>query len=199
MKQSQFHYLIIFSNWPIDQTDIPYSVPIVRINSVFRTQELISRINVSFVADLIHKKLCDFRIVQIPQKLDYFKGSEWLIQQEIELGQVNESFVDRWYKREQKKLNIYENGVAIPHVIDDSGAPRVLLTIGYYEREITYAKRKVQLVFLIGIPQKVDGQLSKALSQVYDFIFSVSQNQRIYHNLLHFDNKRPLAQIVEGI
>ncbi|KRL06012.1 BglG family transcription antiterminator [Liquorilactobacillus oeni] len=197
LERSHEKYLIIFSNYPVRYED--KNVPVVRINSVFRTEELTSKIRISFVEDAILEKYCKLRVTRLDSKLGYLKGTKQMIQQEINAEQLTENFLKTWIKREKKASNVFENGISIPHIIDDSSHKRILLTIGIFDKDTVYQNRKVRVVFLIGIPQKLEPLLSKTLSEVYDLIFSISRHGGLYNNLLNYNKTLPFSQIAEGI
>jgi lichenan operon transcriptional antiterminator len=197
LQQTQEHYLIVFSNQPLQLEDS--TIPTVRLNSAFRTDELLSKVQTAQVEEAINQGWCHFRITRLNATLGYLKGTETLIKQEIARGQLQPDFLTDWYKREQQTNNIFENGIAIPHMIDNSGAKRILLTVGIFDKPVDYQQRRVQLVFLIGIPSQLDPQVNRALSQVYDLVFTVSRHQNIYSNLLNYNDQQSLTQITEGI
>lgn len=197
LQQTSDHYLIVFSNQPIQLED--RSIPIVRLNSAFRTDELLSKVQTAQVEEAINQGWCHFRITRLNSNLGYLKGTETLIKQEIARGQLKSEFLTNWYNREKQTNNIFENGIAIRHMIDNSGAKRILLTVGIFDKIVDYQQRQVQLIFLIGIPSQLDPQVNRALSQVYDLIFTVSRHQNIYSNLVNYNDQQSLTQITEGI
>ncbi|GAJ26573.1 sorbitol operon transcription regulator [Liquorilactobacillus sucicola DSM 21376 = JCM 15457] len=122
-----------------------------------------------------------------------------MIQAKIKSGSLSADFLKSWEKRERQGSNVFENGIAIPHVVDNSDNERILLNIGVFDTDVKYQDRKVRIVFLIGIPQKLNHQLNKVLTQVYDLVFAVANNRNIYNNILDYDQQRALTQITEGI
>lgn len=196
-SQSQDNYLIVFSNIPLEVAD--NRAPVVRINSIFRKEELKAKIQVFQIKEQVDSGNCNFKLEFLDSRLDYFQATEAMIQTEIDQGQLNQSFLDSWKEREAQGSNIFRNGIAIPHVVDDSKYNQVLLKIGVFGKETSYKGQKVRLVFLIGIPRRLNQQLNKVLSEIYDFIFTVSQNQSVYHNILNFDQNGSFAQLTEGI
>ncbi|MFD1420214.1 BglG family transcription antiterminator [Lactiplantibacillus songbeiensis] len=197
LKAQSRHFLLIFTNGPINYNDGVSSI--VRISTVFRENELQSKLQVSLVEDAIKKQQCHFTYQTLDSQDGYLKATQQMIEQKIAVSELNQDFLRDWQLREQKSSCVFEGGVAIPHVIDHSDHNRILISVGAFDREIKYQDRKVRLVFLVGIPATVDNQLSRVLSEVYDFIFSVAKNQGIYNNLLNFDPQRSLIQITEGI
>lgn len=122
-----------------------------------------------------------------------------LIVHEIAIGQLNEEFLNDWKKREQLSSNILGDGVALPHVIDKSGLNRILITVGLFSKPVTYDSRKVKVVFLVAIPYKLDANLSRILSQVYDLIRIIATNGSIFNNLKNYDQNQGLIQLMEAI
>lgn len=57
-------------------------------------------------------------------------------------------------------------------------------------------KRKVHLIFLLGIPQQLNQQLNRVLDTLYDFIFSVVRQESVLQNLLHYRLDQPIEQLV---
>ena len=196
-SQSQGSYLMVFSNIPLEVAG--NRAPVVRINSIFRKEELKAKVQVFQIKEQIDSGNCNFKLEFLDNKFDYFTATEMMIQTEINEGRLNYSFLDSWQEREERGSNIFNNGIAIPHVVDNSNHKQVLLKIGVFNEGTTYKGQKVRLVFLIGIPYKLNQELNKVLTEIYDFIFTVSQNQSVYRNLLNFDRKRSFTQLTEGI
>ncbi|KRK40139.1 BglG family transcription antiterminator [Loigolactobacillus bifermentans] len=196
--QSNERYLIIFSNRPIQVWN--QTTPVVRINSVFRTDEMLCKIQVAQVEEAIAHNWCDFQVTTLDTALGYYAGTERLIETEIDQGRLNQNFLKAWQRREKETNNVFENGIAIPHVIDDSpAATSILLRIGIFKQPVKYQNRPVRFIFLIGIPQKLDQNLNRTLSQLYDLIFMISRQPSLAANLLDYDDTQPLTQITEGI
>ncbi|MCC6118076.1 PTS sugar transporter subunit IIA, partial [Lactiplantibacillus plantarum] len=84
--------------------------------------------------------------------------------------------LEDWAKREELSSSIFGDGVALPHVIDKSGLNRILVTVGLFEKTVVFDNQKVNVVFLVAIPNKLDAELSRVLSQVYDLIRSIAAN-----------------------
>jgi len=87
----------------------------------------------------------------------------------------------------------------LPHVIDKSGLNRILVTVGVFEKPVVFDNQKVNVVFLVAIPYKLDATLSKILAQVYDLIRSITANSNIYNNLKNYDENQGLNQLMEAI
>ena len=197
LDKQNAHYLLIFSDKPIRYYD--QATPVVRISAAFRANELRNKLQVSFIEKAISSNLCEFTYQSLHSKDGYLCATEKMIQSKIKEGSLNASFLKFWKKREQQGSNVFENGIAIPHVMDNSDNERILLNIGVFDSDTKYQDRRVRIVFLIGIPQKLNHQLNKVLTQVYDLVFAVANNRDIYNNILDYDQQGPLTQITEGI
>lgn len=197
LNKQNTHYLLIFSDKPIKYHD--QATPVVRISAAFRANELRNKLQVSFIEKAIVNKQCEFTYKKMDSKDGYLRATKKVIQAKIKSGSLSADFLKSWEKRERQGSNVFENGIAIPHVVDNSDNERILLNIGVFDTDVKYQDRKVRIVFLIGIPQKLNHQLNKVLTQVYDLVFAVANNRNIYNNILDYDQQRALTQITEGI
>lgn len=196
-KKSSERYLIVFSTLPLESKDV--TTPIVRIQSIFKNDELVSKVTLSQVMAGISSQQVKFRIQRFEERISYLKAVENLIDTEISTGELLPGFKLDWKKREEKMSNVFQNGIAIPHMVDKSNHSRILLTVGILSKAVKYQGKEVRIIFLIGIPQNLNSKLSKILSHVCDLIFMISGYDEIYNNLLEYDMDLPLTQITEGI
>lgn len=192
--------MLIFSNsLPIENKLVNKS-PVIRLNSVFNQGTLRERLQISLVDEAINNGFCRFDVTKFTGKDDsYTERVKQLIVHEISIGQLNEEFLNDWIKRERLSSNILSSGVALPHVIDKSGLNRILVTVGLFNKPVTYDSRKVKVVFLVAIPYKLDANLSRILAQVYDLIRIIATNGNIFNNLKNYDQNRGLIQLMEAI
>ncbi|RRK09493.1 HTH domain-containing protein [Lactiplantibacillus garii] len=199
LEKSPEKYLLIFSNSFLPGSAMGQHTPIIRLNSVFNQGALRERLQISLVDEAISHGLCKFDVTKFMNEKSYTKGVRQLINQEITDGQLNEEFLEDWAKREELSSSIFGDGVALPHVIDKSGLNRILVTVGLFEKPVVFDNQKVNVVFLVAIPNKLDAELSRVLSQVYDLIRSIAANSNIFNNLKNYDNNRGLIQLMEAI
>jgi len=199
LKQSEEKYLLIFSNSFLSGNQLINHTPIIRLNSVFNQGALRERLQISLVDEAANRDLCKFNVTNLDDSYSYTSGVKALIKQEIKTGQLAPGFLDDWIEREKLGSNIFGNGVALPHVIDKSGLHRILVTVGIFEKPSNFDNQKVNVVFLVAIPHKLDAQLSRVLSQVYDLIRSIATNSNIFNNLKNYDKDRGLTQLMEAI
>jgi transcriptional antiterminator/mannitol/fructose-specific phosphotransferase system IIA component (Ntr-type) len=199
LEKSPNKYLLIFSNnLPIENKSINRS-PVIRLNSIFNQGTLRERLQISLVDEAVNNGYCRFDVTKFTGKGSYTERVKQLIAHEISVGQLKDEFLSDWIKREQLSSNILGDGVALPHVIDKSGLNRILVTVGLFDQPVTYDSRKVKVVFLVAIPYKLDVNLSRILSQVYDLIRIIATNGNIFNNLKNYNQNRGLIQLMEAI
>lgn len=174
------------------------SVPVFNINVLFREDAL----NIIAVIALIERYIEENKVTVIRHDLQV-KSYYGLVKELVDLlvsdGQLTADFYERWTKREKKSNNVISNGIAIPHAVDGSGKPRVLLSLGIVKQRVTYNKTRLKLIFLIGIPAKLDDSLVEVTSRIYDLISMVSRNQVLFENAENYDNNQSFIQMLEGI
>lgn len=174
------------------------SVPVFNINVLFREDAL----NIIAVIALIERYIEENKVTVIRHDLQV-KSYYGLVKELVDLlvsdGQLTADFYERWTKREKKSNNVISNGIAIPHAVDSSGKPRVLLSLGIVKQRVTYNKTRLKLIFLIGIPAKLDDSLVEVTSRIYDLISMVSRNQVLFENAENYDNNQSFIQMLEGI
>lgn len=199
LEQSPEKYLLIFSNSFLTGNELVNHAPIIRLNSIFNQGALRERLQISLVDEAINQGQCRFGVTKLDSQETYVDGVKELINHEIENGQLTQEFMQDWINREQQSSSIFGDGVALPHVIDKSGLNRILVTVGLFEKPVVFDNQKVNVVFLVAIPYKLDATLSKILAQVYDLIRSITTNSNIFNNLKNYDGNRGLNQLMEAI
>lgn len=197
LNRSSRQFLLIFSEIPIRYSD-PI-VPIIRISSAFKDLELKIRVQVSLVEKAIKNLQVEFNFWELDQKKGYLKSVEKIINQKIDEGSLTKQFLSDWLKREERGVGVFGNEIVVPHIVDASGNQRILLQVGVFNQTVKYQGQSVRMIFLIGIPKELDYELSRVLSQIYDFVFLVINNNNLYQRLLNFDSAHSLAQITEGL
>ncbi|BDR58213.1 BglG family transcription antiterminator [Xylocopilactobacillus apicola] len=196
-SQSQHEYFIVFSDVPIKIND--QVIPVVRISNIFHLNQLLAKIRVSQLYKEIVAKNCEFEFASLNFHDGYLNAVQQMIEEDIKNGQLNDKFLTSWLEKEKITNNVFENGIAIPHVIDSTNFQRVFLEIGVFDQEVIYHNAGVRIVFLIGIPAKLNRTLNRTITTLYDVIATISQNRDIYQSLLNYDSDQPLTQITEGI
>ncbi|WP_125980386.1 BglG family transcription antiterminator [Loigolactobacillus iwatensis] len=198
LKQPDLNFLLIFSDRPLDLGG--NYTPVVRVDELFRTEELSTKITISLVQRAIQAKSCTFAVNYLaPATTTYRELVDQMIDQETEKGHLAASFKRIWHKRELLGSSIFENGVAIPHAINEVKKQQICLSVGILKEPFKAGKREVRFIFLIGIPQNLNQQLNRVLDIIYDFIFNLVHQKDILQNLLHYQIDQPIDQLMEGI
>lgn len=174
------------------------SIPVFNTNVLFREDALTIIAAIALIEHYIEEN----KVVVIKHDLQadsYYSLVKELVDHLVTDGQLNSDFYERWTKREKKSNNVISNGIAIPHAVDSTGKPRLLLSFGIVKQKVTYNKTRLKLIFLIGIPEKLDDSLVEVTSRVYDLISMISRNQVLFENAENYDNNQSFIQMLEGI
>ncbi|MFC6169990.1 BglG family transcription antiterminator [Loigolactobacillus jiayinensis] len=197
LKRPDLPFLLIFSNRPLDLGD--NRIPVIRIDDLFRTEELTTKVTLSLIQQAIATQACTLQVTYLAPQNSYQATVDQMIDQATINGELAASFKAMWHQREAQGSSVFENGIALPHTINETTTPTIFLQIGILQQPLTVNKQAVRLIFLLGIPQQLNQQLNRVLDTVYDFIFSVVRQKNVLQNLLHYHLERPIEQLTEGI
>lgn len=193
-ENSNDNFLLVFA-------DKPFRVKnnqVIDVGTAFRPEALSIIMQVSVIEQLIKQKKIILSVAHLEAN-DYYDAVDKMIDNQIQIGQLTPKFKDTLAAREKKTNNIFSNGIAIPHAVDDSSNQRILVSVGIIDNKISFRKNNLKLIFLIGIPNKLNQDLIDATSRLYDFIGLISRNEILHDNFIEYDNSKQLIQIVEGV
>lgn len=193
-NQSDKRYLLIFADKPLSINNLQ----VINVGTAFRPEALAIIMQISVIEQLIKQNKIILSVNHLKAET-YYDAVNKMIDQQIKIGELDLNFKHSWMNREKKTNNIFANGIAIPHAIDDSNKERILVSVGIVDNKISFRKNKLELIFLIGIPDSINKDLVNATSRVYDFIGLVSRNEILHKNFMEYDNSKSLVQIAEGI
>lgn len=191
---SNKHYLFILSQKLFKHN----AVPVINTNVLFREDALSIIATIALIEHYINENKVTV-IKYSLQATTYYNLVKELVGDLVADGELKSDFYERWTKREKKSNNVISNGIAIPHAVDSSGKTRVLLSFGIVKQKVTYNKTRLKLVFLIGIPEKLDDSLVEVTSRIYDLISMISRNQVLFENAENYNNQESFIQMLEGI
>lgn len=77
----------------------------------------------------------------------------------------------------------FDRGVAIPHTVQKAG-DRLVLAVGVFPEPVQYRDREIQVIFLMGLPEKVDAE-DGILIRVYEEIISVAKDGGLMEKITH--------------
>ncbi|WP_025021140.1 BglG family transcription antiterminator [Ligilactobacillus equi] len=198
-KASQAKYLLTFTNDYFKDDQLNRKAPVVKLDTAFNKGSLQEKMRILLVNEAIQAGLCQFSVTKFKTSKSYLDEVASLIDREIAQGNLTEEFKESWRQKEAEKSNIFGDGIAIPHLIDDSGHHRILVKAGIFDKAVTYKSRKVKVVFLVAIPKELDDNLTRTLSNVYDAINTMAANANMLSNLKNYDDNRGFIQIMEAI
>lgn len=193
-NQSDKKYLLIFADKPLAINNLQ----VINVGTAFRPEALAIIMQISVIEQLIKQNKIILSVNHLEAET-YYDAVNKMIDQQIKIGELDLNFKHSWINREKKTNNIFANGIAIPHAIDNSSKERILVSVGIVDNKISFRKNKLELIFLIGIPDSINKDLVDATSRLYDFIGLVSRNEILHKNFMEYDNSQSLVQIAEGI
>lgn len=193
-KQQQDKFLLVFVDKPLEIQNIQ----VVNVGTAIRPEALSIVMQISVIEQLIKQKKIILSVEHLEPE-SYYDAVSKIIDHQIKNNQLTADFKQNWEKREKVTNNIFSNGIAIPHAIDNSSKERILVSVGIIDNKILFKKKELKLVFLIGIPENLNNELIDATSRLYDFIGLISRNEILYNNFVNYDNSKELIQIIEGV
>lgn len=194
LEKSSNKFLLVFADKPLKTKN----GQVIDVGTAFRPEALSIIMQVSVIEQLIKQKKIILSVGHL-QAQDYYDAVDKMIDNQIEIGQLTPEFKDALAAREKKTNNIFANGIAIPHAVDDSNHQRILVSVGIIDNKISFRKNQLKLIFLIGIPNTLNKDLIDATSRLYDFISLISRNEILHDNFIEYDNSKQLIQITEGV
>ncbi|MGT2774559.1 BglG family transcription antiterminator [Streptococcus hyovaginalis] len=103
--------------------------------------------------------------------------SNFLYQEE----DVDIAFYQRILKREEKQSTIFGNNIAFPHTTHPNS--KVIFLVGILEEPYESELGKVDFIFMLAIPDKVNSQIESELLSLYDDIFRIANNSDLKKEL----------------
>ncbi|MDO4313400.1 MAG: PRD domain-containing protein [Eubacteriales bacterium] len=163
--------------------------PVIRIHEIFNERELLHKIEKAKYLDRIEVPVVDnnwFVMAGLLEEGSFFVLDEnmtyedavYQMVEELKLQEkVDAGFWERLKAREQKGTMVFDRAVAIPHSIQYK-TDRLSLAIGVSDKPIRYQEQEIRIIFLLGLPEKIDMDDS-LLIRLYDEIISISQDEEM--------------------
>lgn len=179
--------LVIFTTIPIEtQIDIP----VIKISHIFNRDEIIKKTDNIFNRNEL---IVDYH--QMDNAMNYHDNVVTMIKDFTHLGLLDETFLDLYEHREKKGTMFFKENVAMPHAINKKSNKIILIT-GICQKEEN-SINTVKLVFLVAIPEKMVGKTSHMLMNLYDTIFLIATNPKLYEKIIKVDSKEALMSFVK--
>lgn len=169
--------------------------PVIFIHEIFNEQDIRHKIEKARYWDQVDVPVLDnnwFVMVGLLDESRFFRfdgggtyeeAVETMVASLTEKGQVDEGFAQRLREREEKGSMAFDRGVAIPHTVQKAG-DRMVLATGVFPQPVRYRDREIQLIFLLGLPEKVDAE-DGILVRVYEEIISVAKDSVLMEKITH--------------
>lgn len=184
----------------------PCDRPVIYIREVFNEQELRHKIEKAKYWDQIDVPILDNNWFVMASLLDesrffvlkdaesYDTAVTQMVKGLAASGQVDEGFLDRLRKREQKGTMAFDHAIAIPHSIQYAWN-KLVLAVGVLPEPLQYRNHKIQVIFLIGLPEQLtlDDSL---LIRLYDEIISITRDTEMISKIAAADSFQSLLHVL---
>ncbi len=172
--------------------------PVIRIHEVFNERELLHKIEKAKYWDRIELPVVDnnwFMMTGLLEEEAFFTFEGDILYRDAveqmasalkEQGRVDEGFLKRLEEREEKGTMVFDHAIAIPHSIQHA-SDRLVLAIGVSKKPIHSGEHDIRIIFLLGLPEKVDSD-DGLLIRLYDEMISISQNMALLDKIAGSDS-----------
>lgn len=198
------NYDIVFST-----VKLPFeiSTPFIMISEIFDEQNVTREIEkVSYLQKLkIKDEGAHQSIIRhlIPEKnffvLDSTKGYhenvEDMIDVLVEKASLDKGFKERLKERESKGSMVFDNYIALPHTFNKQ-SNTIELALGIFPEKVTADGKNVKLVFLLGLPEQVDGG-EHLIVKIYDEIIRIANDKSLIEQLTRTKNYDGVMLLLE--
>jgi lichenan operon transcriptional antiterminator len=104
--------------------------------------------------------------------------------------QVDKGFAQRIAERNAKASTIFDDRIAFPHAIN-AQADKIIISVA------TVASDKVQLIFLLAVPEQVTKESESDLIKVYDMIFEIIGDGELQAEILRLTDVEGLQGLLK--
>ena len=187
----------ILQKYDVVITTVPLSIncnrPVIRIDEVFDEQEIRHKIEKAKYWDKIDLPVLDNnwfvmagfldknRFFLLNSQQTYHQAVDYMTDRLTAGGYLDEGFKDRIHIREEKGTMIFGHSIAIPHSVQFV-SDKLVLAVGISKQPICCNDHRVQVIFLLGIPQNLEAD-DNILIRVYDEIISLARNEEMLQKI----------------
>lgn len=175
-KEDLENFLVIITMIPLN--NIPESVPTIRLASIFNDDYLATEWKQLQINRITSKKSQIF--LNRYSDRNYTEVIQRMVNELDENHLVDSGFYHRLIGRNLPILS--DNGIAFPHETNFS-SKKIILKIGILEDPVSYNNQKVELIFLVAIPDVIKNDENDLLD-LYDFIFSIGQTPSLKEKVM---------------
>ncbi len=172
--------------------------PVIRIHEVFNERELMHKIEKAKYWDRVEVPVVDnnwFMMTGLLEEEAFFAFEGDISYEDAidrmasalkEQGKADGEFTERLKRREEKGTMVFDHAIAIPHSIQYA-SDKLALAIGVSDKPIHSGEHDIRIIFLLGLPEKVDSD-DGLLIRLYDEIISISQDMDLLDKIAKSDS-----------
>ena len=169
-------YFAIFTTIPLKLTGL--KSPVVHLTNLFDDQWLQDewkRVNRYHQKNL---ETITLKFIRLSDEASYQAYLEKMVASLEKEGLVDSQFLDRTVERELQQSTIFGNGIGFPHTINQKEGQTILM-LAVLDPIHQEGAEQVEFIFLVAIPQQVEGQMEAELLELYDDIFRIASDSSL--------------------
>ena len=169
-------YFAIFTTIPLKLTGL--KSPVVHLTNLFDDQWLQDewkRVNRYHQKNL---ETITLKFIRLSDEASYQAYLEKMVASLEKEGLVDSQFLDRTLDRELQQSTIFGNGIGFPHTINQKEGQTILM-LAVLDPIHQEGAEQVEFIFLVAIPQQVEGQMEAELLELYDDIFRIASDSSL--------------------
>ncbi len=173
-------YFAIFTTIPLKLTGL--KSPVVHLTNLFDDQWLQDewkRVNRYHQKNL---ETITLKFIRLSDEASYQAYLEKMVASLEKEGLVDGQFLNRTVERELQQSTIFGNGIGFPHTINQKEGQTILM-LAVLDPIHQEGAEQVEFIFLVAIPQQVEGQMEAELLELYDDIFRISSDSSLKGDL----------------
>ena len=173
-------YFAIFTTIPLKLTGL--KSPVVHLTKLFDDQWLEDewqRVNRYHQKNL---ETITLKFIRLSDEASYQAYLEKMVASLEKEGLVDSQFLDRTVERELQQSTIFGNGIGFPHTINQKEGQTILM-LAVLDPIHQEGAEQVEFIFLVAIPQQVEGQMEAELLELYDDIFRIASDASLKGDL----------------
>ena len=173
-------YFAIFTTIPLKLTGL--KSPVVHLTNLFDDQWLQDewkRVNRYHQKNL---ETITLKFIRLSDEASYQAYLEKMVASLEKEGLVDSQFLNRTLDRELQQSTIFGNGIGFPHTINQKEGQTILM-LAVLDPIHQEGAEQVEFIFLVAIPQQVEGQMEAELLELYDDIFRIASDSSLKGDL----------------
>ena len=173
-------YFAIFTTIPLKLTGL--KSPVVHLTKLFDDQWLEDewqRVNRYHQKNL---ETITLKFIRLSDEASYQAYLEKMVASLEKEGLVDSQFLNRTLDRELQQSTIFGNGIGFPHTINQKEGQTILM-LAVLDPIHQEGAEQVEFIFLVAIPQQVEGQMEAELLELYDDIFRIASDASLKGDL----------------